>query len=267
MRPAGKHRRRDRWGFTAIELAAVASIIAILALILIPIVRQRIRSSRVTAALDDMRTIEIAETFARADTGQYFRLMDLDNGPFDDTALNPLDGDRLVPRAYWNKPISPVTFPSVVQTWNGPYTTFNVSKFERIDILLVQRAEMFRILTNPGNPSTGTPPTGVGTGPILVLQFGNLLLGDDSLLLNESLHPMDPWGGPYIFFGDGPIGPNGGPIAINLESNFSIAQVYSMGPDGVPGDADLVGFDPSDPANYFRETGALGTGDDLVRRF
>ena len=65
------------------------------------------------------------------------------------------------------------------------------------------------------------------------------------------------------------IGVNGGEIAIpNVnESNFSIAQVYSMCPDGVPGDADLVGFDPQDPANYFREIGALGTGDDLLRRF
>jgi type II secretory pathway pseudopilin PulG len=246
---------RRRRAFTAIELTAVASIIALLALILLPIVRKRVAQSRLTAAQDDMRTIEIAQTFARADTGHYVRLIDLDNGPND-----PGVSDLAVPRGYWNEPIPAGSFQPFRDTWDGPYTTFNDTKAISISELLVTRPELFR-----GLPSS--PAAGADDGPILVLTFGTAALGNDFADPTTNRHPVDPWGSPYIFFGDSPIGPNGGTIAISTESNFSTATVYSLGPDGRPGDGSNPAIDPTDSANYFRETGVLGTGDDITRRF
>ena len=60
---------RRRRGFTAIEVSAVATIIAILALILIPIMRGRVDEAKRVAATEDMSGIEKAETLAFADTG------------------------------------------------------------------------------------------------------------------------------------------------------------------------------------------------------
>lgn len=248
------HRRRR--GFTAIELTAVASIIALLALILLPIVRKRVAQTRLTAAQDDMRTLEIAQTFARADTGHYVRLLDLDNGPNDAAAGD----DGAVPRAYWNEPIPTVNFASFRETWDGPYTTFNQGKSLPINELVNARPELFRGL--PSNPVAGADD-----GPILILTFTGAGQGNDFADITASEYPIDPWGAPYIFFGDGPIGPNGGTIAISNESNFSTAVIYSLGPDGRPGDGTIATVDPTDSRNYFRETGVLGEGDDIVRRF
>src|SRR5689334_11618569 len=66
-----------RAGFTAIEISAVATIIAIMALILIPIVRNRVEEARKVAAQDDMAGIEKAESLAYGYSNFYFRLQDL----------------------------------------------------------------------------------------------------------------------------------------------------------------------------------------------
>lgn len=257
--------RRRKRGFTAIELTAVASIIAILALILMPIVRKRVAQARFTAAQDDMRTIEIAQTFSKADTGHHVRLIDLDNGPYDDSSADP---DLFVPRAFWNKPISTTQFTAFRTMWDGPYTTFNSTKFLPIDQLWTARPAMFRLMTNPGDPDAGVPPSGTGEGPILLISFSSIANADDFADVGrsgrEGIYPIDPWGSPYIFFGNEPIGALGGRIAILNESNFAVASVYSMGPDGVPGSNS---GDPTNSAIYFREIGVLGGGDDLVRRF
>lgn len=261
--------RLRRWrGFTAIELTAVASIIALLALILLPIVRKRVAQTRITAASDDMRTIEVAETFAHADTGHYFRLIDLDNGPYDSTKGD--DGE--VPRAYWNEPVPDVNFQALRDTWGGPYTQFNNTKFVFVGDLINARPELFR-----GLPTAPAPLA--DDGPILIINFpqpqptgghqGNDFSGTLTTRAQErSRYPVDPWGSPYIFFGDGPIGASGGTIAVTPpESNFSVATVYSLGPDGLPGDGALTAANAANSAFYFREAGVLGNGDDLVRRF
>jgi hypothetical protein len=73
---------------------------------------------------------------------------------------------------------------------------------------------------------------------------------------------LDPWGNPYIFFGSGEIGEFGNPDTDN-ETNYSQAVVYSLGPDGLPGNAD-----PSQPRSYFRDfPDGIGFGDDLSREF
>lgn len=253
-----RHPVRRRRGFTAIELTAVASIIALLALILLPIVRKRVAQTRFVAASDDMRTIEVAETFASADTGHYVRLIDLDNGPLDATTGN----DLTVPRAFWNEPVPAAVFQAFRDTWDGPYTTFNKGKFQTLNLLAAARPELFR-----GFPAA---PAGIplaDDGPILILTFPTAQQGNDFASILESAYPIDPWGSPYIFFGNSPIGANGGTIAITNESNFSTATVYSLGPDGLPGDGNVTAPTATDSRLYFRETGVLGGGDDLVRRF
>ncbi len=42
-------------GFTAIEITAVATIIAILAMLIIPLLRERVDETRETAALSDLK--------------------------------------------------------------------------------------------------------------------------------------------------------------------------------------------------------------------
>ena len=76
--------------------------------------------------------------------------------------------------------------------------------------------------------------------------------------------PLDPWGAPYLFFGDGTVGDEGGQIAISTETSFGFPIVFSLGPNGAPGNA--VGSE-ADSKLYFRESAVLGTGDDLYRTF
>ena len=81
-----------------------------------------------------------------------------------------------------------------------------------------------------------------------------------------AVHPVDPWGGAYIYFGPGRYGPGVGglPVALAPEVNYGNSIVYSLGPDGLPGNNVM----PMDE-DYFREQGTLGAKDtdDLVRIF
>lgn len=257
--------RRRRLGFTAIELTAVASIIAILALILMPIVRKRVAQTRLVAAEDDMRTIEIAETLANADTGFFFRLSDLNNPSVIETLLqaDPEGAIRTVPNGYWNQPITnffnntnfdQAALSQIVQNWKGPYTSFNNTKSELLAVLLTTQPEMFR--TFPGSGP------GSNDGPILVLTGGSSQEDDD--LLRDEETPIDPWGNPYLFFGPNRVGRNAGTIALNQneETDFGVSIVYSLGPNGLPGN--LV--NPTS-RQFFRDAGTLGLGDDLSRTF
>ena len=245
--------------FTAIEITAVATIMAILALILIPIVRSRVDAARVTAALVDLKTFELAEVLAKADTGHYFRLADLDNARIE-------GNDDTIPFFYWNRPIPVVQRNLLVRTWAGPYMSFNEGKFDLVANLNNDFPALFRLISSNVDPLTGPPvipaTTSGGEGPIPIL-FASGRANDFGRL---DTHPVDPWGGPYIFFAPERVGDNGGRTAISTsgnETDFGIAAVYSLGRDGLPG----PGADGDDPLNYFRETGALGTGDDLVRFF
>ncbi len=234
-------RRLARFGFTAVELTAVASIIAILSLILMPIVRKRVAESRLVAAADDMRTIQIAQSLALADTGQYFRLADLDN---------PSTTAGGTPLAFWNRPTTLIEFDILGRTWNGPYTTFSQTKFESLSVLLASSQSMiFRVVNASDIVQSGV----LVRGPIMILDLGSGPENQDT--------PIDPWGSPYIFFGD-TVNGNVANLALTTESNFGIAIVYSLGPDGIPGNGP-----GADSIEYFRESGALGEGDDLSRTF
>lgn len=291
-RPAPAPARR---GFTAIELTAVATIITILALILLPIVRNRVDQARVVAAEDDMRTIEIAQVLARADTGHFFRISDLDNPIADPEDIQDAvdDGDEAeldsvlgqLPTAYWNRPIPLFALDGtetsfdirghpLVSMWKGPYTRFSTTKFETLETLVTLAPQLFRSVDIGQDPAAdlslvaGSQTAGVNNGeggPILIIRNTTNGVQDD--IADDETTAVDPWGSPYLFFGAERIATN---LPTNIdgnESNFGVALVVSFGPDGLPGtpDADDVGL--IDEETYYRETGWIGTGDDIARTF
>lgn len=238
--------RITRKGFTAIEITAVATIIAILALILIPLLQERVEKTRLVAAKADLQQLMKAEMIVKADINQYVRLQDLDNTtsydlPADFTPPNEdiVDADLAVPHAFWNVEINDTTRHRIAQEsdqgsegmWQGPYMTFN--HFSSINTLLDEGAGVY-FWGLPGNPDITKPVAG---GPIF------LTSRDDP----DDKHPTDPWGRPYLFFGPGILldddlflseGTTSGtpPAPVTNETDFKNSVIYSMGPDAQPGD-------------------------------
>jgi type II secretory pathway pseudopilin PulG len=259
-------------------LAAVASIIAILSLILVPIVRGRLEVARFTAAIDDLRTIEIAQTLANADTGFFYRLCDLDNPAADletfndptSTLAERATAMRPVPNGTWNTPFTPAEqsrggqIGRIGATWNGPYTTFNNTKFLPLTTLAGLAGHLFRQVNIDSFPATNI----LGTGPMPIYRSTAAANTDPFLddFANLENHPIDPWGSAYLFFGPGRMGIAAGSTEVNPplnnESNFGTAVAYSLGPDGRPGN-----IATTNPLAFFRETGILGTEDDITRIF
>lgn len=270
----GDPRSRSHVAFTMVELTAVVAIIAILSLLIVPAVRNRVRQARIVAAQTDMEALSTAETLARGEADQYFRLSDLDNRRADpdevDAATTPTAiaaAIITVPNTYWNRTIvgffntAPASAVShrIVTRWNGPYTQYPSSKSLPLETLQARYTPAFRVWD-------GT--TSVGDGPMLILTddltvTGTLLTDDDDFDQAEA-HPTDPWDSPYLFFGDEPVGNAAGAINGSVtEVNFGLPILYSMGPNAVPG----ADGSTTDSLDYFRETGLLGTGDDIQRVF
>lgn len=228
------HRRR---GFTAIEITMVATIIAIIALLILPMFRSRADMAKQVAAQDELDSIVKAAVLASADTGNWFRLQDMDNG----TQFNlvPNEPDLEVPIAYWNRPITEAERTSLAnpQRWQGPYLAFK------------KTTTLGELLTS------NYPALWRNGGPILHIGNGGApatTLGNDS---DDDRYPVDPWGSPYIFFAPGRLGNTNSGL---VESTFGNGAVYSLGPNGVPGDQ--LNATSQD---FLRETGFLGTGDDF----
>lgn len=271
---SGDPRSRTSLAFTMVELTAVVAIIAILSLLIIPAVRGRVLQARVVAAQTDMEALSTAETLARAEADEYFRLSDLDNRAADpdevDAATSPTAiaaAILTVPNTYWNRTIAGFfnTAPAsaishrIVSRWNGPYTQYTGSKSLPLETLQARYTPAFR--TWDGTASTGDGPMLILTDDLTVT--GTLLTDDDDFDQAEA-HPTDPWDAPYLFFGDDPVGNAAGAINGSVtEVDFGIPILYSMGPNGVPGEDGST----TDSLDYFRETGLLGTGDDIERTF
>lgn len=255
----GRSPARRRRGFTAIEMSAVITIILILSLILIPIVRSRVEESKVVAAQDDMAQIEKAELFAYSYTNHFFRLWDLERPVpnLTDATLTPAQRTRellKLPNAYWNEPVLNTT--GLTDTWKGPFLA--IHKSATVATLLATNPSMFR---GDGDPQAQQ-------GPILVIAAdrNDWQVPNDNSALLRARYPIDPWGSPYLFFGPGKIGNSGGQIALPTanETDFGTSIVYSMGPDNLAGS---VQQNQRQSILFFRESGVLGTGDDLSREF
>lgn len=213
-------------GFTAVEVTMVAAVIAILALIILPLFQKRAEEAKVAACLDDLQGLAKAEILANADASWYFRLQDLDN-----TKLYPgtaEDIDIAVPFAIWDRALTTAEREVLQRRWEGPY-------------IAVQDLSSELLANATANwDSDFFQPNGQGKTPVLVFAEDD---EDDKI-------PTDPWGGPYIFFAPG----------TETSYNFSNAVIYSMGPNGFPGNASEV--TGTNLRRDINQPDHLGNGDD-----
>ncbi len=265
-------RRSEERGFTAIEIAMVATVIAILALIVLPLFRNRVEAAKIAAAEADLTSLEKALTLAQADTSFYPRLEDLDNtegNPYNDgnptPTGGPANGITLETPPFWF-PKGPATGRDslTLQEWltlsgskssprfKGPYIAFQRSMtYQELKDSDIQ----FMIMRSAGpGYAVGNDYAPIWDIPVGDAKAPGLYDSDDNRI------PIDPWGNPYLFF------PATG------ETPFNNNVIYSLGPNGTPGDGDQAtvpdfwvrrvpsGVDPS-------EEDTLGEGDDIMRQF
>ena len=229
-----------RRGFSAVEIIAVATVIAILALILIPMLRDRVELSREKAALDEMSNLggKVAD-LAYAAHSHYFRLQDLDNtnnysGPSDDPAT-------CAPFAYYSadgslQVVNDTERRRLSKEWLGPYTQF------RNTITIREIKASYPFIFN--DKAQIGQPVPAGGSPIIVLGTSE----------ESDLYPVDPWGNPYLFF------PKVGTIP-GVETNYQGRPVLvSTGPNGAPGDLPAA----TGTNDYIPGTGPICTGDDII---
>lgn len=249
--------RRMRRGFTAVEIAMVATVIAILALLILPIFRKRTEEARQAAVRDELQSLAKAYILVEADLdGFQPRLQDLDNVQNTGSAQvnQPLRATE-PPYAEWNRTIgftaaiSPVPTQNnrttkVVPNWKGAYIAMpKYSAISDIEFLLADaifpNGPVYVVGANASSPQF---TDGGGT------------FSDDS----ADRYPIDPWGNPYFFFGAGRLNDD-------TESFFNSRVLYSMGPNGIPGDGTntpLIYLRKGDAFIGDTNRGELGTGDD-----
>lgn len=238
---------RSRRGFTAVEMSMVVTVIAILALLILPLFQKQTEEARLTAAEGDIREMAIAMQLVNAHTERWFTLSSLDNTDnYNTTTVRP---DIDVPLVTWNDALTAQERANLVTRWQGPYMSYRRSI--SADELFSLRPEYFRW-------QAGAPINGGLQGPInqqVNTAFGGVDFGPDRI-------PLDPWGNPYIFYGPDyyhlPTGVGG---AFAPETRFRNTLFVSFGPNGFPGD--LPG--PVTAIDLMRESGFVGTGDDVFR--
>lgn len=245
-------------GFSAVEVIAVATIIAILALILIPVLTSQVDKSKLAAASDELSSLAKVISLAQAETNRYFRLQDYDNtSQYDGTANIINDPTTEVPVTYWGMTMHLTTGERrrLARIWDGPRTNFH--KFSTLQDLYSAYPGAFTQITPPGQIGLNVE------GPIHVFVTRPLGAGNPSEPFptqdeRHDLYPLDPWGNPYLFFAPGIVSLPGG----TQESIYS-PIIYSMGPNGVPGNAGIPQF-----IDYYPGAGRpLGTGDDITWKF
>lgn len=224
-----KHQTRSK-GFTAVEIAMVATVIAIIALLALPIFRDRADAAREAAVFDEMSSIAKMMLLAEADVSFKPRLQDLDN-----SSSESISGG-LLSVSQWNGQTPSIT--NVDSNWGGPYLAYGSRNTSTINEL---RDYWYR--------------TSDSAGFIVVISFDpDASRIPDTTRENEDnlddLYPLDPWGSPYIFFGDGRLG---------TESNFDTNIVISLGPDGVAGaTSGTINDNPGAYRRFGNTTGVLG---------
>jgi type II secretory pathway pseudopilin PulG len=258
-----------RTGFTAIEIAMVAAVIAILSLIVLPIFRNRVEDAKIAAAQADLNALMKAEQVVKADIDAYARLEDLDNVELNGYTASPAAGvDKEVPFFKYIKPrdtVSPDPQSRHLMTtqlereqlagtpanpvWRGPYIAF-------------QRFIMYEDLTAASSQVNQNILFSASGDEYAAIQDRPGGIAQDS---DQNRIPTDPWGNPYLFFP-----PNGNAADPNGSNGaYASAAIYSMGPDGMPGDGGTApatftrGYAVTNPTALDR----LGAGDDLMVEF
>ncbi len=219
---------KRRSAFTVIELVAVASIMAILSLILVQQLRVRVEESRKSAAMADLRTLANIITLCQAETRNYF--------PLQCYASINLPDSWIIrdPGGQWMQHTDNV--PTLLASWAGPYTTFNNS------LSMDRMATSFGYLISP-------------SGPIYPVQSTDML--------RELRYPLDPWGNPYIVsFLNGSLnsksievravyslGPDGRPGAASTATNPADYRPWNR--DAIPNSGELGREGSDDLKNEF----------------
>lgn len=263
-------RNRGDQGFTAIEIAMVATVISILALIILPVFRDRVEEAKKAATQADLTALMKQEQLVKADTDTYVRLQDLDNVSLMGVGVAANNIDTEVPFFCY---VTPSTIPannpqSILKMmtaaerrtfsgsqeklkWKGPYIAFQRH---------TTKQQLIADATTPGS-NLGNAFATVATG-VAAAEAGLLLLNEDA---DISRIPVDPWGNPYLFF------PPTGFSEDGSQPLFPNAAIYSLGPNGAPGDGSQAVN-----ANLWTRAGSyvLGTGpetlgqdDDLMVQF
>jgi hypothetical protein len=252
------------------EIAMVATVIAILALIVIPIFRNRVNEAKIAAARADISSLMKAEILAHADTDFYYRLEDLDNVQMaaDASTQPPSLGITIEtpPIVYYAGPGSDTNNPRGLDlpSWRVLAGTQNNPKFKGPYATLTRTEEYNKLRT--AFPILFRNSNGDQYSAIRDLPSGSALLGNSSLYDSEQNRiPVDPWGNPYLFFPENP-----------LETSYSYNAIYSMGPDGLPADDETRQVYFSNVRQDYTREGKsitdptddlLGKGDDLEVRF
>jgi len=273
-RETRSHRTR-RGGFSAVELVISVIIIGLLVAVAFPLLTQRSKEARINAARSDLEHLANAQERVALDTGYMVRLFALD-----DSAESDSSGQRglQVP----NDPTDHVD--SIYDEANALYYNVNV-----LQNLFIDRQTQDFISTGAasglwtqlvGNQSNYMALGPVWRGPHItwnrdqnVPNFVPASPGETGL---DDI-PNDPWGNNYLFFTRrGILNEPEGQFATEITAAdtqgvdatapgartyaadvFDRPTVLTMGPDGVPGDAN----GPNAPENTF------GTGDDLFRQW
>ncbi len=224
---ARAHRLR---GFTAVEIAMVATVIAIIALLALPIFRQRTEEARESAVFDELSSLAKVQLLAEADTGFQVRLQDL--------SKPKLDGSSPVTIKTWDTRV--INTNTLESNWEGPYIALNSRNSVSVDDL-----QDFWYSPVDGNGFIAV----VSANPLARRAPGG---GESADNTADDRYPIDPWGNPYVFFGEG----NLNPIAGN-ESNFNTSILVSFGPDGNVGNLpDDILTNP----NAYRRWNGVNTG-------
>ncbi|MDK2971241.1 MAG: hypothetical protein PWP23_996 [Candidatus Sumerlaeota bacterium] len=255
-----RHSQRSNAGFTAVEMAMVATVIAIIALLILPIFRQRAEAAREAAVVDELSSLAKAQLLVEADTGIQARLQDLDNGQGID---NGLSNAVATPLAAWNgtlETVLPISRATIDANWKGPYAA--PKNFLYVGDINADAFLSNYIYQGPGSPGF-IYVVGNGYEPAYTGGEADDFSSPDINNLPGDRYPVDPWGQPYIFYGQGRF-----PADDLTESTFNSSVLYSLGPDGIPG-LDTVPFQAAD--SYRRPTvyngSTLGQGDDFEYRF
>lgn len=229
--PAVFSRHHKYRGFTAVEIAMVATVIAIIALLALPMFRKRTEEAREAAVYDELATMAKMQLLAEADTGFQVRLQDLLKPELDPALTN-------VTIKTWDGEI--IQDQTLLNNFKGPYIAISNKNSVPLN-------ELSSFWYNPTD----------GNGFIFVIDVDplasrNPLTGEDADDIVNDLYPIDPWGNPYVFFGEGNL--NFGQPG---ETNFNSSILISFGPDGVAGQSagDII----SNPFAYRRFDG-VGTG-------
>ncbi|MGF1573968.1 MAG: hypothetical protein ACFCU1_12965 [Sumerlaeia bacterium] len=224
---AGHHRYR---GFTAVEVAMVATVIAIIALLALPLFRKRAEEAREAAVYDELSSLAKMQLLSEADIGFQVRLQDLLKPEIDPSLAN-------ITIKTWDGEV--INTQTLLNNWKGPY----------LGISTRNSVPVADLSTFWYNPSDGNGFIYVINSDPLAARNAGPTEAEDNIF--EDLYPIDPWGNPYVFFGEGNLN-----ISQPGETNFNTSIIVSFGPDGVTGNAGDINSNP----NAYRRFDAVGTG-------